>query len=275
MKISNETVPVPLAEHVDPTNISHELEKYGSRRTSTGLFRSAWNQIEFALNQNVDLDEGVRESYFDLAQLLLNKIIKKQDSHENTKLGSLVLSTYLPLLAKRSRNERMNAQDCIEVYQSLGAAMHFMKPLRAEEPPQWQMMEVAVLALSARTEQPSFLLYPSSPREECSNVREFNHDSYFMADLHSKLPIQQKLHSTMKEYDDWVTILCLQPMVKKGLKKCGLEDLSLSETINYLLSLIVAETQGEELSKGEKTFLDHLSSGVVAHRLQAENKVAA
>ena len=72
--MSNETVPVPLAEYVDPANISHELEKYGSRRTSTGLFRSAWNQIEFALNQNVDLDEGVRESYFDLAQLLLNKI---------------------------------------------------------------------------------------------------------------------------------------------------------------------------------------------------------
>jgi hypothetical protein len=124
------------------------------------------------------------------------------------------------------------------------------------------------------------LLYPTSPREETSSIQAFNHDSYFYADK-GKIPIQQKLLPTQKVYDECIQILTVQPLLDKALRKSGEQErITLSDKVNYLLSLIVAETSGAELTKDEAVFLNAMTEAVVAHYLEAtegeaEEQIAA
>lgn len=258
--------PEPLAEHAEPGMLAQEMQKYETRRNSEGLFRSAWNYVECGTNKS-DVNSRIHPNYyFEYAQGLIGMALSKPDIYQDTHLGALVLSTYLPLFKKRRFEEEMTSEDCINVYQSLGQAIAYLQPLEIDEPPQWRMAETAVLALSARTSRPGLLLYPTSPREESSADAEFNHDSYFI-DEGSKIPIQQKLVQTEKEYDEWITILTLQPLIVKGIRKTSLTQThGLADQINYLLSLIVSETNGQPVTKQEIRFLNTVSAAIVSHK---------
>jgi len=159
-----ERLPRPLAEDLPPEAAVAAMHHYETRRNPEGLFRSAWNYTEFGLNRNFECSELVRKYYFEHAQNLIGMTLSHRRSHQDVKLGSLVLSSYIPLFQKRSFEQEVTPNDCRQVYESLGAAMRYLQPLETDSPPQWRMAETAVLALSARTSQPELLLYPTSPR---------------------------------------------------------------------------------------------------------------
>lgn len=273
-KMPDFEIPRPLAEHVEPAFAAREMQRYETRRNPEGLFRSAWNYAEYALNQRVESSEEVRQLYFESAQNLIGMVLNHSNTHQDVRLGALVLSSYLPLFQKRSNEESISPDDCLDMYYSLGSAMQHLQPLELDHPPQWRMAETAVLALAARTLQPDLLLYPTSPREETSSNALLNHDSYFYTG-DDKIPIQQKLIQTNKSYDEWITILTLQPLVEKGLRKVHESSpQTLSDQVNYLLSLIIAETAGEELCRDERKFLNYLSQAVVSHRYKPQQVIA-
>jgi hypothetical protein len=265
-----------LAETLEPSTIEAEMSRYQTRRKPTGLFRSAWNHAEYGLNQSFEYDDTLRKQYFHYAQELLGAVILHPDTHQDTLLSSLVLSTYIPLLQKRSLGEEITSNDCRQVYGSLGEAIGYMQPLETDQPPQWPLAEVAVLALSARISRPDLLLYPSSPREENSKVQAYNHDSYFIQQ-HTKVPIQQKLIETTKEYDEWITILTLRPILRRAYKKHAdtAQITSAADEINYVLALIVSESNGVAVSDKELKLLDHLSSAIASHRSSTAKNTAA
>ena len=266
---------LPLAEHVAPEHAIAARKYFEARRNPDGLLRSTWNTVEYAINRNISIGPEIRAYDFEHSQSLINMILRDPKTHQDVRLGALVLSTYIPVFKKRSNDELPDSEDCQAIYESLGAAIRYLQPLSIDEPPQWRMAESAVLALSARTKQPDLLLYPTSPREENSLDGSINHDSYFM-DTNGKIPIQQKLIRTDRAYDEWITILTLQPLMERGLRKCKMSDVAdLSEQVNYLLSLIVAETSGERLSDDELIFLNHLSSAVASHRWKRQKAAAA
>lgn len=163
-----------------------------------------------------------------------------------------MLASYIPIFRKRADNQGITGEDCTGVYESLAAAFSYLKPLRHDTTPSTVALEALVLAASARTQSPSYLLYPTSPREEASTLREVNHDSYFVRG-DTKLPIQQKLVATPVRYADSITMLTLLPIAAKASRKSGyvlLDDDS--DLLNNAIALVVAEASGEELEKHEK-----------------------
>lgn len=262
--------PQPLAEHLEPEFVLQEMEHYETRRNPEGLFRSAWNYVECGMNQTMNFTEDRRGYYFNYAQNLIGMLLQHEKTHQDTRLGGLILSSYIPLFQKRSLGLQVTSTDCEDIYQSLGMAMAHLQPLDIDEPPQWRMAETAVLALSARTRRPDLLLYPTSPREENSPVAPFNHDSYFLQG-NNKIPIQQKVIESQKEYDEWITILTLEPMISQSLRRAnqGVQG-SLADHLNYLISCLVAETSKQTLTRSESDFLKRISAGVAAHRWKAK-----
>lgn len=267
----DEIYPRPLAENLSLIAAKESLNRFMTRRSPAGLLHSARQHVEFALNREVDLDESLKTIYFDNASELLGQIIyhKTNKTTEDLRLASLTLGSYLPCFAKRAHGESLTGDDCSDVYASLGGAIAYLEPRHPDDPPCWRMTETAVLALSARMGQAELLLYPTSPREEASDTSSENHDSYFMAD-DKKLAVQQKLIATKKQYGRHITLLNLIPMLSRAYTKAELimpDDPTMN--LNYLLSLIVAETHGRQLGKPEKQFLDHLSRAVAWHYRQA------
>jgi hypothetical protein len=201
----------------------------------------------------------------DMAQYMLGKVINNHNVPQDTTLGSMVLSTYLPVLKKRSAGEITGGGDLEDIYVSLGAAMSYMRPLEIDEPPQSRMEEVVILALSARTRQPDFLMFPASPREEASETQSYDHDGYFM-NHDIKYPIQKKIIPTNKVYDDSITMMTLVPLFDKIARKhFGEIELTLAGKLNTAIACIIAETNGSELTPQERGYLNDLSEAVVAH----------
>jgi hypothetical protein len=260
--------PAPLAEHIDQALAKAALHKYESKKSPSGVLRSAWNYAEFALNSRGS-ERSELEEYFHTSQLLTAMVMMDPKTHQDVALNALTLSTYLPLFEKRSDDREVTNADCENIYRSLGSAMQYLRPLRVDEPPQWRMTEVGILALSARARQPHLLLYPTSPREESSGIQALNHDSYFF-DTNGKIPIQQKLLPTQKVYDDYINIMTVQPLLDIALKKSvDSGPATLADKVNYLLSLIIAESTAQKLSRDEIKFLNAMTEAVVAHYFDA------
>lgn len=266
----------PLAEHLQPELASAAVRLYETRTEPIGHLKSAWSHVEYGMIEGMR-DAEVMNEFFGTSQMLISWLMRRDGVHHDIKLAALTLSTYIPLFKKRATEEVITDVDCENIYKSLGAAMAHLRPLKINEPPQNAMAEVSVLALSARTRQPWLLLFPTSPREEHSDIQTINHDSYFY-EQSAKYPIQQKLLPTEKAYDEMITVLTLQPIVDKALRASSqnIED-TISEKINYLLSLIIAETSGDTLTREEARFLNYMSEAVAAHhyRLARSNDEAA
>lgn len=256
------------AEEVSPEVLHARMRRNETRRKPAGLFSSAWSYTEYALGKQLDLTDMEREWHLDLAQVLAGNIIKNNKVTQDIRLGAMVLSTYLPLFKKRCFKENVTSQDVYDVYTSLASAMDYLRPLFINEQPQWRMTETTVLALAARTGQPEFMLYPGSPREESSCYQRLNHDSYFLAPGNRKLPTQQKLAPTSKEYDDTVTMVVVAPMIERALRKqYEKRKYTNAEMLNYLIDSIIADATGREDS--EIGLLNHLTEAVVSHYYQA------
>ena len=267
--------PRMLAEELAPELSITALNRNMTQRKSPGHFHSAWSHVEYSLNQSIDLDRDMRCQYIDDAQVLLGWVIKNPEATEDARLGALTLSSYMPCMVKGAHRERITGDDCLEVYNSLGQAIQYMKPLNPGDPPQWRMTETAVLAASARMGQPDLLLYPTSPREESSRIASENHDSYFLVGG-VKRPIQQKMDFTSKGYDDAITLLAFQPMMERAYRRYKLDmPGDVAEQLNQLLSLIACESSGLELDRDERNFLNHVSRSVAYHRFKAGDRLTS
>lgn len=266
MVYAEQLVTIP-AENLPAHETAQAIQKYNARQKPAGIFHSAWSHVEFALSSSNDIDDDIRREYFDIAQTLLGSIIINPESHNDTRFGAYLLSSYVPIFKKRRFKEPLSAQDCRGLYDSIGAAIALMRPLGIDEPPQSIMLEAGCEALSARSLQPENLLYPTSPREEASPYARYNHDSYFFVHPHSKLPLQQKLTPTNKIYDESVRILTLLPLLEKGARKARIELASASsERLNYLLGLIVADTHHQPVTRNEKQLLNYMTRSIIAHK---------
>jgi hypothetical protein len=221
---------------------------------------------------NTDCTDETASYYFDTANYLLGDIVSNQEANQDVQLGALIMSVYMPAFRKRVEGCSVTRNDCEQIYDSIGAALHYLRPLHTDEPPQWRMVEAATLALSARTRQPDLLLYPASPREEQSSNQRLNHDSYFFTGT-DKLPIQQKLLPTQKVYDECITILTIDPIIDRALRRCrDGSDMSVADKVNYLLSLIVAETGGVELARHEEVFLNFITQAIASHHVELSGR---
>lgn len=267
-----DTTARPIAEKVSSQLAIAAVKQYESRRSASGIFYSAWNHVEYALNESETY--GIAQYYFETAQDLLGFISNSDNAGETVRLGALTLDTYLPVFKRRAQGVEVKPADCEDIYRSLGAALQHLRPLSIDEPPQWRMTEVATLCLSARMRQPNLLLYPASPREEQSSCQSLNHDSYFYTG-EDKLPIQQKLIPTQKTYDECITVLTLNPMVEKASKisRLGLSE-SMSERINYLISLIIEEAANQPISRNETKFLNIITEAVASHHAELAGQKA-
>ncbi len=261
-----ENLVLVTAEHLPQDQVAAEMRRYTARRKPAGVFYSAWNHVEYALNDKEDMDDLARGYYFESAQELLGEVISSPDTHHDMRFAALRLSSYIPVFAKRRNSESLTSEDCQELYRSIGAALAYLKPLTIDEPPQSVMLEAGCEALSARSLQVQHLLYPTSPREESSPYSKLNHDSYFY-DRGKKIPLQQKTIPTSKHYDESVRMLTLMPLLKRNAHKAGIElPGSDSERLNYLLGLIIAETSGNEIERSEKQLLDRMTRSIISHK---------
>lgn len=258
-----------LAEHLDATYITESLWRHVTKRSSRGRLVSAWNHIEYALNSSGDISDFARYESLECSQSLTQKILDKPHAPFNTKLEALVLASYLPAYQKRAFGQEVDSEDCVGIYRSLGNAFGYMRPLQHGVIPSSTVCETLVLGLSARTQVPSYLLYPASPREEASETQAVNHDSYFVLSG-TKLPVQQKLIETSAEYSPRITMLTLKPLIGRANRKAGFNrDDNIEDQLNHPVALMVAEANGEPLDRHEKQLLDCLSQAVVAHFREA------
>ena len=251
-------------ENLDQHVALAALKQFETRRNPSGLLHSAWSNAEYALNLK-DSNRGERDEFFHTSRLLTAMALAHPKVRQETALNALTLATYLPVFNKRASEAEVSGEDCDDVYRSLGQAMGYLRPLAVDEPPQWRMVEIASLALSARSHQPQLLLYPASPREEATATSPLNHDSYFL-DTNGKIPIQQKLIPTQKVYDECIKVLTMQPLLDKAHRKSGKTNKGeLGEQVNHLLSLIVSESSGVMMERGELIFLNEMTEAVVSH----------
>lgn len=255
-----------LAEQLPADVATAAMRSANTRRKPAGVFCSAWNHVEYAMSDNPLIDDEMRLVYFDYAQDLLGEVISRRDSNQDIRFSALRLSCYVPIFRKRRLGEVVQPDDCQQLYRSIGAALALLRPLDIDEPPQSIMIEAGCEALAARSLRPEHLLYPTSPREEASPFSHLNHDSYFYVD-EAKVPLQQKLIPTAKFYDSTIRILTLLPLIDKATRRVGIElPPSQSERLNYLLGLIVTETQVPDIDRHEKQLLDYLTRSVIAHK---------
>lgn len=266
-------VPLELAEHLTVDYSAMAMRRFVVKRTARGRLISAWNHVEYGVNRSGCINDFDRMESIDCAQSLVAKVLSRPEAHVDTHLEALVLASYLPLFRKRAFGYEVTKEDCRDVCQSLASSFAYIKPLEHGTIPSALSLETLVLALSARTQMPCYLLYPTSPREEASQYQQMNHDSYFVRDS-AKLPVQQKLIETPLEYAEPVTLLTLLPLITKASRKSGyvVED-EVADQLNNAIALIVAEANCEELERHEKTFLDTLSQGVVAHYREANARI--
>lgn len=261
--------PTALAEDLAADYVTDAVWKNVTKRTASGRLVSAWSHIEYAVNRSAEISDIDRLESLDCARMLTQKILEKKHAAVNTHLSALVLASYLPTFSKRAYGLDLDNKDCADIYHSLAGAFVYTQPLRHGSIPSALSLETFVLALSARTKRPDYLLFPASPREESSIVQSVNHDSYFLTNG-AKLPLQQKLITTSMEYSEDITTLTLLPLLEKANRRCGYHnDDDVADMLNLPIALIVAEASGEKLSKHEKALLDFLSEGVVAHYRQA------
>lgn len=254
------------AEALPQEMVYNEMRNLSTRYHPTGIFHSAWNHLEYALSEQSDIDDETRDYYFEYVQDLTAMVMERHDAHQDTQFEALRLASYVPLFRKRCRSEAITAGDCDDLYQSIGSALAYIRPIEVDQPPQSVLVEAGCEALSARSRQPEYILYPTSPREEASSFSHLNHDSYFF-DANVKVPLQQKLIPTTKPYQAPVRVLTLMPLLEKAAQRSGIElYLNESQSVSYLLSLIIAETHNAPIDRDEKQLLDRLTRSVLAHK---------
>jgi hypothetical protein len=275
----------PLAEVLAPDLAKDNLQRAMYRRSPEGLLDSAWQHIEFALNQAIELSEEDMIDTLETASFLLGSIlggVKYKNPLENPKsvpdhtyYKAMVLNSYLPIFTKRARGQELTPKDSEHLYKSLG----YVIGRNAHASYLLGMSEDVAQGLSARTLQPEHILHLASPREECTAFQPTNHDGYFFDSYTSpKMPIQIKLDYTALEYTEPIVILDIKSVLEKAATVTQLNDSCRPHEFAGFLplasQLIAQETEGiEPLSDAQQQFLHLASRSIVRCYRTARDEV--
>lgn len=265
-----------LAENLPPDFVIEKTDSLVMKRTTEGKLASAWAHLELSICQNVPLTDEMRRDNFWLISSLLQDCMTHTGSRSNEKLRleAALLSAQLPLFAYRAINEQPSSKNIFDTYTSIGAAIDYVyrngRPTEGTDLPS-QCAEAVVMALAARTGQPNWVLYQSSPREERSPFMQGNHDCYRIAN-DKKIWVQVRTQSTDKLQEETIVKVVTQDIVNHAGKLCrrlqakGVDTTDVTiEEYEHILALIVAETKGKSLSAAEKRILDAASAMVIGH----------
>lgn len=223
-----DSTPLLPAEFLDLALIKSSMDHFGRRKALRPKLHSAWNHVEYALNDQAQISDDLRRIYLEYAQDLLGEIVGRHRAERQLHLDAFILSSYMPVFQKRSCNDMITNDDCQAIYSSLGRVVSYLQPPTSARHLGPRMEELMVLAISARISRPQFLLFPASPREESSSNPSWNHDSYFY-EARTKRPVQQKRIPTEKQYDEQITRLILQPILDRAIKR---KDEGIADTVD-------------------------------------------
>lgn len=287
------TSPAPCAERTAATERLHPrfmaeevctramLRQLHLRRNSQ--MHVAWNALELGLN--LQDRPGDAEAFFDYAEEAFADLQERSDKALliiNAQLGTIFMPAYRARYTGDSLPRRglTSIHACIadmldtfdERYDPKGLDKYAgVKP------------ELVTLALFARLHSFEWLAYPASPREENTDITDFNHDSYVLRDG-VKVPIQVKRKSG-SGYDQSVAVVRLHHIMQrvnaerqhrttqewgnkrkatKPLKPLGYDDFS---------KLIVREAKGEWLSDHEEWLLELGSMAAIIEVMEKERVI--
>lgn len=197
-----------LAEDLCPRTMARTAE-LRDRDTASAVLKSAWSLTELGLKLGQS-DPDASQEIFERATSRLDMIVGNEDDQEVvftpntiTFLGARSLSAFMPAFVARSQPDNtFGVKGCNKIYEDLVDTLSRLDT-RERRDSRGHVIEVKVMALSARASDPARLTYPASPREESnSGQRSTNHDVYTLKAAGGgslrKLPIQIKATALKK-----------------------------------------------------------------------------
>lgn len=273
-----------LAEDASLLQLQSEVGRFTNKRDPSGLIHSAWHHIELAMNHDKQFSDDFRKINIDLSQYLLGASIRATsdpiqgsesiDYTENNYYDALQLSSYTPLFAKRAYQQELTRDDVDGLYSSLGVVLGAR--LSSNGSP--NISENLVYALSARTRNPAYVVYPTSPREESSAYYPINHDGYFLQPeldkRYKKLPVQMKLGATALKYDSPVVVMVISELLKSAgcrqVERAADNPHELASFVNGVAEQVVKESKGDKLNDIDTRVLNTATRSLVNYYRQAD-----
>ena len=273
-----------LAEQLPLEYAKFEAWRLQGKRGANGWYRSAFATIELALSQDPAIDIPDVNFLIGEASFLLRRpmglIEGRNQSNEALSLQAVYVSSFLPVFKKRALGDTITCDDCRDLYRSLSIGMNIaarttngMSSIRAH------LAEGIMFGLTARSRDSGNLIWPSSPREECTHTRSSNHDGYFIYN-NQKLRAQSKLIATDADYEHPTVVVVFESLaghVAKKVRQRYSEPITSYDIVDFV-EIMAREAEGYEIDPEEKYQLDvataHLLRPIAAFRQQDFTSVA-
>lgn len=258
---------------------SYALKRNLMRRRNSHM-HAAWGALEMALNlQN---DPGTAEDFFDFAEARFEDIQRQSGKTLliiNARLGTIFMPAYKARYMGETLSSRTLAGIHTDIAAILGSFDDQYDP-KGQDKYAGVKPELVTLALFARLRTFKWLAYPASPREENTDLTDFNHDSYVLRGG-LKVPIQVKRKSG-SGYDDTVAVVRYSGIMDRvnavrqtrptqvwGNKR---KASAAMQPFHYddFSRLLVREAKGEWLSEHEDWLLDLGSMAAILEVMEAE-----
>jgi hypothetical protein len=254
-------------------------------RRSNSQLQAAWNGIELALSLQHRPAEA--EAFFNYAEETFTDMFMRSDK-EFHKISANIGLIYMPAYRARYMQEPLKSRALAQVHMEtatmLGDFDEIYDP-NGRDKFSGVKPELVTLALFARLRSFNRLAYPASPREENTDITEFNHDSYVLLNG-IKVPIQVKRKGG-SGYDPTVAMVSLRDIIAQvnehrsrrttqawGNKRKATRPLRPLDS-NDFARLIVRESRGEWLNEHESWLLELGSMAAVQEVFKKEAIIRA
>lgn len=249
-------------------------------RNSNSQLQAAWSGLELALALQNCPDDA--ESFFNYAEEKFESMFHRSEK-DFYKINAHIGLIYMPAFRARYAGERLSGRELQTVHARLA---DMLATFDATYDPRGRDLfpgvkpELVTHNLFARLKNFDWLSFPASPREENTDLKKFNHDSYVLrSDI--KVPVQVK-RDHGPTYDDSVAVVRLSRIIGRvneerrrwtmqawGSKRKATRPLT-PLNANDFAQLIVREAQGEWLSEHEAWLLELGSMASVREVMEKE-----
>lgn len=276
---------IGLEEYLHPRFMAEELctdalvASIRERRSRSQL-QAAWSGVEMALSMPERPVDA--EAFFDYAEDTFQAMFMYSDKEFHQINASIGLA-FMPAYRARYRHSPLGRRGIESIHREIASMLGTFdatydpggKDKFAGIKP-----ELVTLALFARLQSFEWLAYPASPREENTDIAEFNHDSYVIRE-DIKVPIQVKRKGG-SGYDPTVAMVSLRDILARvnehrrryttqvwGNKRKATRPLRPLDSDDFA-SLIVREAGGEWLNEHETWLLELASMAAINEVLKKE-----
>lgn len=254
-------------------------------RHSNSQLQAAWSGLELALAlQDRPDDAG---AFFDYAEEKFEAMFYRSDK-DFYKINANVGLIYMPAFRARYAGETLSGRELRALHVGLAdmlATFDETYDPRGRDVFPGVKPELVTHSLFARLKSFDWLSFPASPREENTDIKKFNHDSYVLrGDI--KVPVQVK-RDRGPAYDESVAIVRLSSIIGRvneerqrrttqawGSKRKATRPLT-PLTAHDFAHLIVREAHGEWLSEHEAWLLELGSMAAVREVMEKEAIIRA